>query len=72
MEVKAQKPIAELTITARPSGALTYLLYREAGELLLEIRGYSTERGRECVRERIRTWNNGRFRIVMAVIDKQD
>lgn len=59
------KPIAELRILPRPSGALTYLLYDAEATLLLELRGYSTEHGKAAVREKLKAWNNGRYKIVL-------
>lgn len=59
------KPIAELRILPRPSGALTYLLYDAEATLLWEARGYSTEHGKASVREKLKAWNNGRYRIVL-------
>ena len=65
-----KKPTAELRILARPSGALTYLLYDEAGELLWQAYGYSTQNGRDRVRARLKEWNNGRYRITMKADDQ--
>lgn len=61
----SEKPLAELRILPRPSGALTYLLYDAEANLLLELRGYSTEHGKAAVREKFKAWNKGRYRIVL-------
>lgn len=66
----AKKPVATLTISPRPSGALTYLVHDAAGALLVEFRGYSTEHGRDRVRERLREWNQGKYKIEMKAAEE--
>jgi hypothetical protein len=49
------KPLATLTITTRPSGALLYEL-RDASTTIWSSLGYDSASGRERVRERLRVW----------------
>ena len=62
------KAVAELDIVRTALGATSYRLYH-GRQLVWSTRASSTEAGKDGARERLRAWNAGRYKVVLAQED---